>query len=54
MIVHGGDILEISPGKRDHGVQPSDKEIYWQDPGQTRAVRNIGKTAIEFVEFELK
>jgi hypothetical protein len=29
-------------------------EFYWQDGGVTRAVRNIGSTRIEYLEFELK
>ena len=29
-------------------------EFYWQEPGGTRGLRNIGTTLIEIVEFELK
>src|SRR5712671_639202 len=29
-------------------------EFYWQDAGTTRAIRNIGTTRLELVEFELK
>ena len=29
-------------------------EFFWQDPGVTRAVKNIGMTPINIVEFELK
>jgi hypothetical protein len=29
-------------------------EFYWQEPGMTRTVSNIGTTRINLVEFELK
>ena len=29
-------------------------EFFWEDPGVTRAVKNIGTTPINIVEFELK
>jgi len=29
-------------------------EFYWQEPGLTRGLRNIGTTRIEILEFELK
>jgi hypothetical protein len=39
-------------GRDDNlGVRPHRR---WQDAGVTRAVRNIGTTRIEYLEFELK
>jgi hypothetical protein len=29
-------------------------DFYWQEPGTTRAIRNIGTTRIDLVEMELK
>jgi hypothetical protein len=29
-------------------------DFYWQEPGATRGIRNIGTTRIEIAEFELK
>jgi hypothetical protein len=29
-------------------------DFIWQEPGAISAVRNIGATRVEFVEFELK
>jgi hypothetical protein len=52
--VRGGVLAETAPGSADRGMAPSEGEFIWQDAGQTRAVKNTGTTAIEFVEFELK
>ena len=52
--VHGGVLAEMVPGSADRGMAPYDGDFIWQDAGQTRAVKNTGTTAIEFVEFELK
>ena len=42
------------PGQPDRGMFMKLGEFYWQNAGVTRAVRNIGTTRIEFLEFELK
>jgi hypothetical protein len=52
--VRGGVLAEMVPGSTDRGMAPYDGDFIWQDAGQTRAVKNTGTTAIEFVEFELK
>ena len=52
--VRGGVLAETAPGSADRGMAPYDGDYIWQDAGQTRAVKNTGTTAIEFVEFELK
>jgi hypothetical protein len=52
--VRGGVLAEIVPEAADRGMAPTEGEFIWQDAGQTRAVKNTGTTAIEFVEFELK
>jgi hypothetical protein len=54
VIVSGGEITEIAPGKRDRGMMLRQDHFYWQDPGAKRQVRNIGTTRIELVEFEFK
>jgi len=54
IIVKGGLIVESVPGQPDRPMNPRLGEFYWQDPGVTRAVRNIGDTPVEFVEIELK
>jgi mannose-6-phosphate isomerase-like protein (cupin superfamily) len=55
VIVGGdGEITEISPGARDRAMYLRKGDFYWQDPGKTRAVRNIGSTRLELVEVEFK
>jgi len=54
VVVRGGEIEEIRPDKRDRGFLLRATELYWQDPGATRVVRNIGTTTVELVEFEIK
>ena len=54
IIVSGGEFTEIVPGQADRMMGPSAGDFFWQDAGQTRAVRNSGTTRVEFVEFEIK
>jgi hypothetical protein len=54
VIVEGGELVESVPGARDRAMAPRAAEVYWQDAGTTRAVRNVGGTRIELVELELK
>jgi hypothetical protein len=54
VIIDGGEIAESVPGEPDRGMMLRLGDFYWQEPGATRAVRNIGSTRIELVEFELK
>jgi len=54
IVVSGGEIAEIVPGAVDRGWYLGDGEYFWQDPGTTRSIRNIGTTPVEFLEFELK
>jgi mannose-6-phosphate isomerase-like protein (cupin superfamily) len=54
IIVKGGEIAEVLPDKRERGMMLRPGEFYWQNAGVTRAVRNIGTTPVEMVEFELK
>jgi hypothetical protein len=54
IVVDGGEIAEIVPGEPDRGMMLRLGDFYWQEPGATRAVRNIGTTRIELVEIELK
>jgi hypothetical protein len=54
IVVRGGQFIESVPGAPDRPMAPKLGEFYWQDPGVTRSIRNIGTTPIELVEFELK
>jgi hypothetical protein len=54
VIIDGGEIAESVPGSGDRGMALRLGDVYWQEPGVTRAVRNIGTSRIELVEFELK
>ena len=54
IVIDGGEISESVPGAVDRGSGLRTSEFFWQDPGVTRAVKNIGTTSINIVEFELK
>ena len=54
VIIDGGEIAESVPGAPDRGMALRLGDFYWQEPGATRTVRNIGTTRVELVEFELK
>jgi mannose-6-phosphate isomerase-like protein (cupin superfamily) len=54
VIIGGGQITEILPGGRERGMALRQGEFYWQPPGGTRGVRNIGSTPVEIVEYEFK
>jgi len=54
VIIDGGEIAESVPGEGDRGMALRLGDFYWQEGGVTRAVRNIGTTRIQLVEFELK
>jgi hypothetical protein len=54
VIIDGGEIAESVPGEAERGMMLRLGDFYWQDGGATRAVRNIGTTRVELVEFEFK
>jgi hypothetical protein len=54
VVIDSGELIESVPGRPDRGMAPRSGEVYWQEAGTTRAVRNIGMTRIELVELELK
>ncbi len=54
IVLDGGELVESVPGHADRGWMLASGEFYWQEPGVTRGLRNIGTTSIEIVEFELK
>ena len=54
IIVRAGEFAEVVPGSADRRMGPSAGDFFWQDAGQTRAIKNTGTTPIEFVEFEIK
>jgi hypothetical protein len=54
IVVVGGELAESVSGRPDRAMSPNTGEFFWQDAGITRAVRNTGKTRLEFVELELK
>jgi hypothetical protein len=54
VVIDGGEIAEIVSGQPDRGLALRLGDFYWQEPGATRGIRNIGTTRIEIAEFELK
>jgi len=54
IVLDGGELVESVPGFADRGWMLSTGEFYWEEPGVTRGLRNIGTTRIEIEEFELK
>ena len=54
IVVQGGDIVEIAREKPDHELNLNSGDFVWQAAGTTRAVRNVGTSPVEWVEFELK
>ena len=52
IVLDGGELVESVPGHADRGWMLGSGEFYWQEPGVTRGLRNIGTTRI--VEFEIK
>ena len=54
VVVDGGEIAEVIQGEPDRGQMLRLGDFYWQEPGATRAVRNIGATRINVVEIEIK
>ena len=54
IVLNGGEIVESTVGQPDRAMNPKLGEFYWQDPGMSRVVRNIGSTRVELLEFELK
>jgi len=54
VVIDGGELVESVPGRPDRAKAPRSGDFFWQDAGETRAVRNAGSTRIELVELELK
>jgi len=54
VVVEGGELVESVAGVPDRSMAPRHGELYWQEAGTTRTVRNAGTTRIELVELELK
>jgi len=54
VVVDGGEIAEIIQGEPERGQMLRLGDFYWQEPGATRAVRNIGTTRVNIVEIEIK
>src|SRR3989454_3103492 len=54
IVLDGGELVESVPGHADRGWMLGSGEFYWQEPGVTRGLRNIGTTRIEIEEFEIK
>lgn len=53
-VEQGGDTVESARDKPDHELNLVRGDFVWQAAGTTRAVRNVGTSAVEWVEFELK
>jgi mannose-6-phosphate isomerase-like protein (cupin superfamily) len=54
MVVQGGDTVESVRDEPDHELNLGRGDFVWQAAGTTRAVRNVGTSPVEWVEFELK
>jgi hypothetical protein len=54
VVIDGGELLESDPARGERHMSPRSGEFFWQEPGRTRTVRNVGTTRIELVEIELK
>lgn len=54
VVVEGGELVETVDGKGDQNMALQPGDFQWQDAGSSRAVRNNGRTTIDFTEFELK
>ena len=54
VVIDGGELVESDPDRGERSMAPRAGEFFWQEPGRTRAVRNVGTTRIELVEIELK
>ena len=54
IVLDGGGLVGSVPRHADRGWMLASGEFYWQEPGITRGLRNIGTTRIEILEFELK
>jgi hypothetical protein len=54
IVVDGGEIVESVPGARDRARAFKLGDFFWQEGGETRAIRNAGTSRVELVEFELK
>jgi hypothetical protein len=54
VVIEGGELAELEPGKAERRKAPRRGEFYWQDAGTSRAVRNIGTTRLDFIELEIK
>jgi hypothetical protein len=54
VVIDGGELVESDPDRYERSMAPRSGEFFWQEAGQTRAVRNVGSARIELVEIELK
>ena len=54
VVIGGGEIVGSVPGEPERTMAPKTGEFFWQEPGATRAVRNVGASRLELVEIELK
>ena len=54
IVVSGGEIVETVPGQPEQAMSMKLGDFFWKDAGTTRALRNIGTTRIELVEYVLK
>src|SRR5262245_46844481 len=54
VIIDGGEIAESVSGEGDRGMALRLGDFYWQEPGVTGTVRNLGTPRIQLDEIELK
>ena len=54
IVIDGGELVERDLDGFERSMAPRSGEFFWQEAGQTRAVRNASSARIELVEIELK
>jgi hypothetical protein len=54
VVIDGGELVESDWNGYERSMAPRSGEFFWQEAGQSRALRNVGSARIELVEIELK
>ena len=53
-IVQSADVSEMYADGASHEMYLTHAEFLWLEPAMSRTVTNVGKTTLEFVDFELR
>jgi hypothetical protein len=54
VVVDGSELVETLADGRERRMAPRSGELFWQDAGATRTIRNVGMTRLDLVELEIK